>query len=63
MVVGAGMLTNCTSNSKTTSTNIAANPKTKDGLDKVIFGLSWVAEAEYGGFYQALATGIYRTVR
>jgi NitT/TauT family transport system substrate-binding protein len=60
MAVGAGMLTNCTSNSKTTSTNIAANPKTKDGLDKLIFGLSWVAEAEYGGFYQALATGIYR---
>ena len=27
--------------------------------DKVAFGLNWVAEAEYGGFYQALATGIY----
>jgi NitT/TauT family transport system substrate-binding protein len=27
--------------------------------DKVNFGLDWVAEAEYGGFYQAVATGIY----
>ena len=27
--------------------------------DKVTFGLDWVAEAEYGGYYQALATGIY----
>lgn len=27
--------------------------------DKVAFGLDWRAEAEYGGFYQALATGIY----
>src|SRR5580692_10335132 len=27
--------------------------------DKVTFGLDWRAEAEYGGFYQAVATGIY----
>ena len=29
-------------------------------LQKVTFGLDWVAEAEYGGFYQAVADGIYR---
>ncbi len=28
-------------------------------LDKVTFGLDWKAEAEYGGYYQALATGLY----
>jgi NitT/TauT family transport system substrate-binding protein len=28
--------------------------------DSVTFGLDWVAEAEYGGYYQALATGIYK---
>jgi NitT/TauT family transport system substrate-binding protein len=28
--------------------------------DKVTFGLDWRAEAEYGGYYQALATGIYQ---
>ena len=27
--------------------------------DRVAFGLDWKAEAEYGGFYQAVATGIY----
>jgi NitT/TauT family transport system substrate-binding protein len=27
--------------------------------DKVTFGLDWTAEAEYGGYYQAVATGIY----
>src|SRR6202046_406145 len=26
--------------------------------DKVTFGLDWTAEAEYGGYYQALPTGI-----
>jgi NitT/TauT family transport system substrate-binding protein len=29
-------------------------------LDRVKLGLGWKAEAEYGGFYQAAATGIYR---
>jgi len=28
--------------------------------DHVNFGLDWQAEAEYGGYYQALATGIYQ---
>ena len=29
-------------------------------LDHVTFGTDWKAEAEHGGFYQAIATGIYR---
>jgi len=29
-------------------------------LDKVRFGTNWVAEAEHGGFYQALADGTYK---
>ena len=28
--------------------------------DKIRFGIDWTAEAEYGGFYQAVATGIYK---
>ncbi len=28
--------------------------------DAVSFGTDWLAEAEYGGYYQAVATGIYR---
>lgn len=27
--------------------------------ERLVFGLDWVAEAEYGGYYQALATGLY----
>ena len=29
------------------------------GLDQISFGTNWVAEAEHGGFYQALADGTY----
>ena len=32
----------------------------KVALDKVALGTNWVAEAEHGGFYQALADGTYR---
>ena len=27
--------------------------------DAISFGLDWLAEAEYGGYYQAVATGLY----
>jgi len=30
------------------------------GAEAVSFGTDWKAEAEHGGFYQAIATGIYR---
>jgi NitT/TauT family transport system substrate-binding protein len=33
---------------------------TARAADKISFGLDWVAEPEYGGYYQALATGIYK---
>src|SRR4051794_12982035 len=29
-------------------------------LDKIAFGTNWVAEAEHGGFFQALADGTYK---
>ena len=34
-------------------------PLSVQAADRVTFGLDWLAEAEYGGFYQAVATGIY----
>ena len=34
-----------------------AGPQT---LDKVSFGTNWVAEAEHGGFFQAVADGTYK---
>src|SRR5438270_11467886 len=36
---------------------VAARAET---LDKVSFGTNWVAEAEHGGFFQALADGTYK---
>ena len=38
----------------------AAAPARAQTLDKVTFGTNWLAEAEHGGFYQALADGTYR---
>ena len=35
-------------------------PAAAQTLDKVRFGTNWVAEAEHGGFYQALADGTYQ---
>src|SRR6478672_8482593 len=29
-------------------------------LDRIVFGTNWLAQAEHGGFYQALAEGTYR---
>jgi NitT/TauT family transport system substrate-binding protein len=39
---------------------LAAGAAGAQTLDKVRFGTNWVAEAEHGGFYQALADGTYR---
>jgi NitT/TauT family transport system substrate-binding protein len=41
-------------------TVVQASPAFAQTLDKVRFGTNWVAEAEHGGFYQALADGTYR---
>jgi NitT/TauT family transport system substrate-binding protein len=39
---------------------LAGNATAAQTLDKVAFATNWVAEAEHGGFYQALADGTYR---
>jgi NitT/TauT family transport system substrate-binding protein len=39
---------------------LAGNAARAQTPDKVSFGTNWVAEAEHGGFYQALADGTYR---
>lgn len=40
-------------------TAVPADAQTPGGLDKVSFGTNWVAQAEHGGFYQAVADGTY----
>src|SRR3954466_2051357 len=38
----------------------ALAPAAAQTLDKVSFGTNWVAEAEHGGFFQAVADGTYK---
>jgi NitT/TauT family transport system substrate-binding protein len=42
------------------ASGMQATPAAAQALDKVTFGTNWVAEAEHGGFYQALADGTYK---
>jgi NitT/TauT family transport system substrate-binding protein len=39
--------------------SLLAAPVQAQQVDKVSFGTNWVAEAEHGGFYQAVADGTY----
>src|SRR5215469_7225060 len=39
---------------------LAILPVQAETLDKVSFGTNWVAEAEHGGFFQAVADGTYK---
>ena len=43
----------------TTALSALAAPAVAQQLDKLSFGTNWVAEAEHGGFYQAVADGTY----
>ncbi len=39
----------------------AALPVGASAMDKIVFGLNWFPQAEHGGFYQAVAEGIYKS--
>jgi NitT/TauT family transport system substrate-binding protein len=68
MAIGTGMVTACaggqsTSNSSPTDGSTSTSPATSaspTALTKVTYGTNWFAQAEHGGFYQAVATGIYK---
>ena len=42
------------------ATFVSILPARAETLDKVTFGTNWVAEAEHGGFFQAVADGTYK---
>lgn len=68
IALGTGLATSC-GNSSGTSTptsegtdapTSAETPSAASGeLTKLTFGTNWYAQAEHGGYYQAVATGIY----
>lgn len=63
LVVGTGLIAACgSSNEPTASESDAPAPTADTGtgdLQAVTFGTNWYAQAEHGGFYQAIANGIY----
>jgi NitT/TauT family transport system substrate-binding protein len=66
LAAGAGMLGACTGTSPSQESPAAspdataASDTAQSGeLTRVRFGTNWYAQAEHGGFYQAVATGIY----
>jgi NitT/TauT family transport system substrate-binding protein len=63
LLLGSGLVVACNNSSNKASspnTSPASNSSSSGKLDKVTYGTNWYAEAEHGGFYQAIATGIYK---
>ena len=61
LTLGSSVFAACTnSNSKAPADSPASSPASGIKLDKVTYGTNWFAQAEHGGFYQAIATGIYK---
>lgn len=54
LIISSSILTSCAASDNSNST-----AKSNKNLDKVTYGTNWYAQAEHGGFYQAIATGIY----
>jgi len=63
LLVGASVVAACAgSTTDTPADSDTAESTAESGsseLQKVTFGTNWYAQAEHGGFYQAIATGIY----
>jgi NitT/TauT family transport system substrate-binding protein len=62
MLIATGVMAACTSNRQTAENVASPSAQQASGkqLDKITFGTNWYAEAEHGGYYQAVATGIYK---
>ncbi len=56
LTVGSSILAACASKQQTTQPAASGTSE----LVKLTYGTNWFAQAEHGGFYQAVATGIYR---
>jgi NitT/TauT family transport system substrate-binding protein len=58
----SSLVTACAANQSTEQASPAssASPSAAGALTKVTYGTNWYAQAEHGGFYQAVAAGIYK---
>ncbi len=59
LTLGSSIVAACT-NISNQAPSPNTSPASRDKLDKVTYGTNWYAQAEHGGFYQAIATGIYQ---
>ncbi|MGF1514453.1 MAG: ABC transporter substrate-binding protein [Elainellaceae cyanobacterium] len=63
IALGTGLLAACNQPAQTDAADNAGESAVAEGgsadLEAVSFGTNWYAQAEHGGFYQAVATGIY----
>ena len=65
IALGSGIFAACTNNNTSQAPSVSTSPASNPAgssrkLDKLTFGTNWFAEAEHGGFYQAIAKGIYK---
>ncbi|MFB8791270.1 MAG: ABC transporter substrate-binding protein [Potamolinea sp.] len=64
LTLGSGLIAACNNNTSQAPSNSTSpattNSATVGKLDKITYGTNWYAQAEHGGFYQAVATGIYK---
>jgi NitT/TauT family transport system substrate-binding protein len=64
LTLGSSIVAACTGNTSKAPLDSASPGSTSTAasgeLQKVTFGTNWFAEAEHGGFYQAIAKGIYK---
>ncbi len=67
IAIGTGIASACAATPPTAeapaaspSASVAASPAASGELIKVTYGTNWFAQAEHGGFYQAIAAGIYK---
>lgn len=55
LALGTGLVAACNNTNSSQTANSSSQ-----ALDQVTYGTNWFAQAEHGGFYQAVATGIYQ---
>ncbi len=58
LAAGTGLIAACGNPATNTATDTSTEPSAE--LQKLTFGTNWYAQAEHGGFYQAVVAGIYK---
>src|SRR6476646_4433705 len=60
LALGTSVEAACVNNNQSSPSNGSGSATGDSKLDKVAYGTNWFAQAEHGGFYQAVALGIYQ---